>query len=69
MDACSGVDVELDKVQAKFTAIRQSSIAGIDEVLQTLEAMKSDLQRNAALLESEGMFPLYVLITFTVHVV
>ncbi|GAU96273.1 hypothetical protein RvY_07741-2 [Ramazzottius varieornatus] len=55
MDACSGVDIELDKVQAKFTAIRQSSIPGIDEVLQVLEAMKSDLQRNAALVESEEM--------------
>ena len=54
MDACGGVDVELDKVQAKFDSIRQTSVAGIDEVLQALEAVKSDLQRNASTSEDEG---------------
>ncbi|OQV21423.1 Protein RMD5-like protein A [Hypsibius exemplaris] len=46
MDACQAVDVELDKVQAKFEVAQKSTTASVEEILAFLENVKSELQAS-----------------------
>lgn len=46
MDACLAVDCEVDKVLLKFRDIRQSYNKVLQQLIDDLETMKNDLQKN-----------------------
>lgn len=46
MDACLAVDCEVDKVLLKFRDIRQNYNKVLQQLIDDLETMKNDLQKN-----------------------
>lgn len=46
MDACIAVDREIDKVLSKFGDIRESYSSTLQQLIDDLETVKNDLQKN-----------------------
>lgn len=46
MDACLAVDCEVDKVLLKFRDIKESYNKVLQQLIDDLETMKNDLQKN-----------------------
>lgn len=46
MDACIAVDREIDKVLSKFGDIRESYSSTLQQLIDELETVKNDLQKN-----------------------
>lgn len=46
MDACIAVEREVDKVLSKFENVRHNYSEGLQELIDSLESIKSDLQTN-----------------------